>query len=59
MRQVGDNVVVGQELCVVEAMKMQNVLHATRDGVVQQLLVEAGATLASEQAILSFEQVEA
>ena len=45
----------GQDLCVVEAMKMQNVLTAPRDGVVKELLASAGATLSADQAILSFE----
>ena len=40
----GDSVFVGQELCIVEAMKMQNVLHATRDGVVKELLAQPGTT---------------
>jgi propionyl-CoA carboxylase alpha chain len=46
----------GQELCVVEAMKMQNVLTAPRDGVVKELLASAGSTLSADQAILSFEE---
>ena len=46
----------GQDLCVVEAMKMQNVLTAPRDGVVKELLASAGATLSADQAILSFEE---
>ena len=45
----------GQDLCVVEAMKMQNVLTAPRDGVVKELLASAGSTLSADQAILSFE----
>ena len=49
-------VYAGQELCVVEAMKMQNVLTAPRDGVVKELLATAGSTLSADQAILSFEE---
>ena len=55
----GDAVFVGQELCVVEAMKMQNVLTASRDGVVKELLAPAGTTLAADQPIILFEQDEA
>jgi len=52
---VGAKVHAGQDLCVVEAMKMQNVLTAPRDGVVKELLAPAGTTLSADQAILSFE----
>jgi len=54
----GDNVYEGKELCVVEAMKMQNVLVAKRDGVVRALLAEPGATLSAEQPIVTFEPDE-
>ena len=52
----GDHVELGQELCIVEAMKMQNVLAATRDATVKTLLAEKGATLAADQPIILFEQ---
>ena len=52
---VGDEVVVGQELCVVEAMKMQNVLYAQRDGTVESVLAAPGDILASEAPIIAFE----
>jgi len=56
---VGETVVMGQELCVVEAMKMQNVLHATRDGKVRELLAAPGTTLAADQPIITFEDAAA
>jgi len=52
---VGDTVVEGQELCVVEAMKMQNVLFAPRDGKVKALLATPGSVLAADQPIVDFE----
>ena len=52
----GDKVVLGQELCVVEAMKMQNVLVAERDGIVKDLLAQPGATLSADEPILTFEE---
>lgn len=52
----GERVVLGQQLCIVEAMKMQNVLHATRDGVVLSMLAQPGATLSADQPIMSFEE---
>jgi len=50
----GDTVHIGQQLCVIEAMKMQNVLTATRDGVVETLMAQPGSTLAAEQPIMAF-----
>lgn len=50
----GQKVTVGQELAVVEAMKMENVLRAERDGVVGKLLAEPGASLDADEAIIEF-----
>jgi biotin carboxyl carrier protein len=41
----GDPVVAGQQLLVVEAMKMQNELRAPRDGVVSRVAVATGQTI--------------
>ena len=41
----GDAVVAGQQLLVVEAMKMQNELRAPRDGVVASVAVGTGQTI--------------
>jgi len=51
----GDQVKAGQELAVVEAMKMENILRAEQDGVVATLHAEAGESLEVDQAILEFE----
>ncbi len=51
----GDEVKAGEELAVVEAMKMENVLRAERDGVVQTVHAAAGDSLAVDQSILEFE----
>jgi propionyl-CoA carboxylase alpha chain len=51
----GQEVKSGQELAVVEAMKMENVLRAERDGVIAEVHAEPGASLAVDQAILEFE----
>jgi biotin carboxyl carrier protein len=41
----GDAVAAGQQLLVVEAMKMQNELRAPREGTIEQVAVAAGATI--------------
>ncbi|HVL53550.1 MAG TPA: biotin/lipoyl-containing protein [Vitreimonas sp.] len=41
----GDTVSAGQQLMVVEAMKMQNELRAPRDGTVERVATEAGRTI--------------
>jgi len=51
----GELVKVGQEVCVVEAMKMENVLRAERDGTVVKIHASAGASLAVDQTIVEFE----
>jgi len=51
----GDPVKAGQELAVVEAMKMENILRAEQDGVIATLHAEAGESLEVDQAILEFE----
>jgi propionyl-CoA carboxylase alpha chain len=53
--QAGDAVKSGQELAVVEAMKMENVLRADRDQVVKDVLAQPGDSLAVDQKILEFE----
>jgi len=52
---VGDVVAVGQEICVVEAMKMQNSLHAQRDGTVKAIHLEAGVNIGEGDLILELE----
>jgi len=51
----GQEVKAGETLAVVEAMKMQNVLRAERDGVVKKIHASPGATLAVDALILEFE----
>ncbi len=51
----GDEVRAGQVICVVEAMKMENEVHAHRDGVVRRLSVAAGASVAVGQLICRVE----
>lgn len=50
----GQEVKAGETLAVVEAMKMQNVLRAERDGTVKAIHAKPGATLAVDAPILEF-----
>jgi propionyl-CoA carboxylase alpha chain len=50
----GQHVRAGEPLVVIEAMKMQNVLRAEKDGVVDELLAEPGDSLSVDQPVLRF-----
>jgi propionyl-CoA carboxylase alpha chain len=50
----GQEVKAGETLAVVEAMKMQNVLRAERDGQIKKIHAAAGATLAVDAVIMEF-----
>ncbi len=50
----GQEVSAGETLCVVEAMKMENVLKAERDGTVSKIHAEPGDSLNVDAVILEF-----
>ncbi len=52
--QEGQKVQAGEKLAVIEAMKMENVLLATQDGVVGKLVAGKGESLTVDQVILEF-----
>ncbi|MBE7417832.1 MAG: acetyl/propionyl/methylcrotonyl-CoA carboxylase subunit alpha [Ideonella sp.] len=52
--QPGQKVSAGEKLAVIEAMKMENILTATRDGEVREVLARRGESLAVDQPILAF-----
>ena len=51
----GDQVKAGEEVAVVEAMKMENSLRAISDGVVKTVSAAAGDSLKVDQPIIEFE----
>ncbi len=53
--EAGQHVKEGDELAVVEAMKMENVLRATQDVVIAKVLAEQGDSLSVDQPIIEFE----
>jgi len=51
----GQTVEAGQTLATVEAMKMENVLRAERQGVVKKIGAKVGASLAVDELIMEFD----
>jgi propionyl-CoA carboxylase alpha chain len=52
--KVGQEVKAGEQLCIVEAMKMENVLNAERDATVKAILCKEGDSLAVDAVIMEF-----
>jgi propionyl-CoA carboxylase alpha chain len=50
----GQKVQAGERVAVIEAMKMENVLFATQDGVVKSVLASKGESLTVDQIIVEF-----
>jgi len=48
---VGDRVVAGQVVCVVESMKLMNEITAEMDGVVEELPIENGGSVKAGQVV--------
>ncbi|HQX47193.1 MAG TPA: acetyl-CoA carboxylase biotin carboxylase subunit [Steroidobacteraceae bacterium] len=53
--QPGQRVIAGEKLAVIEAMKMENILVAARDGVVAEVTAKKGDSLAVDQVIIRFQ----
>ena len=53
--KAGQEVKAGEELAVIEAMKMENVLRAEQDAVVAGVKAEVGDSLSVDQVIIEFE----
>jgi len=51
----GEKVAQGQEVCVIEAMKMQNIFYARKDGVIKKVYVKQGDSVQAEQKIYELE----
>ncbi len=52
--QPGDHVGAGQELCVVEAMKMKNIIRASRSGEIARILVSPGQHVKHHDALIEY-----
>jgi propionyl-CoA carboxylase alpha chain len=53
--KVGDEVSDGQEVCVLEAMKMQNSLTSGKQGKVKKVNVKEGQTVSTDDILIEFE----
>ncbi|MGL4438403.1 MAG: acetyl-CoA carboxylase biotin carboxyl carrier protein subunit, partial [Bosea sp. (in: a-proteobacteria)] len=52
--KAGQEVKAGEMLCIVEAMKMENVLRAEKDATVTKLNAKEGDSLAVDAVIMEF-----
>ena len=52
--EVGQAVQAGQAVAVVEAMKMQNIIRAEREGVVKAIGAKAGDSVAADEVLVEF-----
>ena len=53
--QIGDEVKVGQVLCIIEAMKMMNQIESDRAGKITSVLVQNGAPVEFGQALYAIQ----
>ncbi len=52
--KAGDHVSYGQELCVLEAMKMKNSIRAGQEGIIASVLVSAGEQVQQGKVLMEF-----
>ena len=53
--EVGDTVVPGQSLGLLEAMKMETSVYADQDGKVEEVFIKAGDQVDAKDLLLKFE----
>lgn len=53
--KVGDEIEVGQDILVMEAMKMENEIQSTKDGIVKEIKVEKGENVYEGDVLIEFE----
>ncbi|MEI7931556.1 MAG: acetyl/propionyl/methylcrotonyl-CoA carboxylase subunit alpha [Alphaproteobacteria bacterium] len=51
---VGQEVKAGEQVCIIEAMKMQNIIRAERDGVVKAVNAKSGDPVAADEVLVEF-----
>jgi glutaconyl-CoA decarboxylase len=50
--KVNDHIKKGDTVCIIEAMKLENEVKANRDGVVKEIKITTGTTVANKQVIM-------
>ena len=45
---------IGQEICTIEAMKMQNIIRSPRAGIIQSLNAKEDASLMADEILAEF-----
>lgn len=53
--KIGDTVTKGQELCIIEAMKMMNHIEADASGIIKAIMVENGDPVEFDQPLFQIE----
>lgn len=53
--KAGDSIQSGQQVCVIDAMKMKNAIRATRSGKIAIVAVAAGQSVTHRQVLVEFE----
>ncbi|SDI07064.1 acetyl-CoA carboxylase biotin carboxyl carrier protein subunit, partial [Propionivibrio dicarboxylicus] len=54
--KAGDKVTRGQQVAILDAMKMHNVIGAPRDGVIGEVCVAAGQSVGHGDVIVTFKE---
>lgn len=54
--QVGDHVIKGTTLCIIEAMKVMNEIKAPVNGVIKKILVQANDMVEYDQVLMTIEE---
>ncbi|MCL4147808.1 UNVERIFIED_CONTAM: hypothetical protein GTU68_052018 [Idotea baltica] len=52
----GDQVQAGDHLIILEAMKMENVLKANHDSIIEQVMVQRGDAVEKNMLLIEFDQ---
>ncbi len=54
--KVGDTVSYGQELCVLEAMKMKNSIRSCREGMIAQIFIAGGEQVQQGKVLMEYSE---
>jgi biotin carboxyl carrier protein len=52
----GDSVSYGQELCVLEAMKMKNLIRASKAGIISKIHIQTGDQVSQNQLLMDYQK---